>query len=467
MRFFSSIKAFFKRPKRQRPSRLRAAARRFYSALRIFWLKSWRPARLWYRGQPIIMRYLLKELGKSQALSLLFLYIILLVNNLLVVAEDLLAKQVAWQDVLMLLIYLSPPALGWALPFSALIGTLMVMGRFNSQNEILAMRSVGISSARILRIFISFSVFLAILCFFVVNVMVPWGWGGFSNTYRKIIRGNPHLELESHSVRRLGGALFALGEAEGKTLNNIIIIDTDESGERRAMVARSGQLETIDQADIFSIQLNDLTGIAAPRDFRSVKYSRFTASRALYNLIFSELSPFLDNAGPDSYSLSRLLSETAAERATVKEEKTRLAENLSNSEKRYQEVLDKAGLSQTEEVALALQDLQQAREDSAQSSYIDGNLRNLDIKVYQRFSLPAICIVFCFLAFGLALAAPRHGFGISVGIGALIAACYWLALYLFMALVTRGRMSLLLLFVPDLFFLLLAGALFLRRNKLS
>ena len=74
----------------------------------------------------------------------LFFFFIFFINQILLMAEQILSKHVAVADVARLIIYAIPNIISYSFPFSSLVGGLMAVGRLGGDNELLAMQAAGI-----------------------------------------------------------------------------------------------------------------------------------------------------------------------------------------------------------------------------------------------------------------------------------------------------------------------------------
>ncbi len=93
--------------------------------------------------------YIAREFFLSFLVSFLFFFFVFFINQLLLLAEDILEKQVPFVYVMRLIFYSLPSIIAISFPFGTLVGTLMTYGRFSSENEILAMKCSGITYDRI------------------------------------------------------------------------------------------------------------------------------------------------------------------------------------------------------------------------------------------------------------------------------------------------------------------------------
>ena len=77
----------------------------------------------------LLIRYLVKELLLYFTIAFLFFFMIFFVNQILLLAEDILKKRVPVADVVRLIVYSLPAIIAQSAPFATLVGFLMCLGR--------------------------------------------------------------------------------------------------------------------------------------------------------------------------------------------------------------------------------------------------------------------------------------------------------------------------------------------------
>jgi len=95
-------------------------------------------------------RYILKEITPPFFIGFLVYTFVLLMNQVLLLSELLIAKGVSFRVVLELLVFLIPSVLGFTVPMSVLMGILAGLSRLSSDAEITAFKTLGISYKRLL-----------------------------------------------------------------------------------------------------------------------------------------------------------------------------------------------------------------------------------------------------------------------------------------------------------------------------
>jgi lipopolysaccharide export system permease protein len=121
----------------------------------------------------ILDRYILKSTVKifvACVFSFLFLYVVI---DLLANLEDLLKQQVT--ITLLLRYYLGslPAMFVQVSPFACLLSTLYTLGKLNCDNEIIAMRSAGLSIFQIAKPIIVFGLLVSLFIFWISDRVVP------------------------------------------------------------------------------------------------------------------------------------------------------------------------------------------------------------------------------------------------------------------------------------------------------
>ena len=94
---------------------------------------------------------------------------VLLMQFLWKYIDDLVGKGLSWNVIAELLLYASAGLLPMALPLATLLASLMTMGNLGENNELLAMKSAGISLPRILTPLIVLTIFISVGAFFFSN----------------------------------------------------------------------------------------------------------------------------------------------------------------------------------------------------------------------------------------------------------------------------------------------------------
>ncbi|MBO5123752.1 MAG: LptF/LptG family permease [Spirochaetaceae bacterium] len=195
----------------------------------------------------VLITYLIKELLLYFFIAFLFFFMVFFVNQILLMAEDVLKKRVPLMDVVRLMGYSLPFIVAQSAPFATLVGFLMCLGRMMTDNEIMVIRASGKSFLVILVPVLVMGLMISIVSFFVNDYLLPLGTISYNKLYRQILYSDPTIELESNSVKRTEDATLVIGEVTDTMVSDLIFIDMDDRGQMRLIV--SGPTEIINTGE--------------------------------------------------------------------------------------------------------------------------------------------------------------------------------------------------------------------------
>lgn len=398
----------------------------------------------------------------------LFYFLIFVLNQLLLMAKDILAKGIPVTSVLLLVLYSLPSIVTLTAPFATLTGALMAYGRFSSDNEIMAMRSAGFRRIVIFRPVLVLGVLFAFLSFGVNDVLLPAGTRAFQRLWLELSLTYAGLELEPYSVRTFEQSVLVTGAIDDEGIHPLLIIERDNSGNQSTLTAlrasseaRSGKLPGFRMFDVFS-----LTPDAREED----RWSWTTAGLMEYRLSSGEADILAQQSGPANM-------RTAAVRDVIREKSGIHSERLESHAREINRTRWRLRLnysrSARRESGGRNPELEAAiRRDSAELERLiaevprDHSLQVWKLEYYQKFAIPFACIPFVILAFPLGLSARRSGRAVGFFIGLLLTSFYWALLVLGRSLGLRTDFSpFTAMILPNILLLILGILLYLRRSR--
>src|SRR5437879_1109752 len=110
----------------------------------------------------ILSRYVFREIVTSSFLATALATFVIFLQVVLGRLFELLVRSASGPAVVQLFVLALPPVLLLSIPFGVLVGILVGLGRLSSDNEMMAMRSTGISTRIVVAPVLTFS-FLAML----------------------------------------------------------------------------------------------------------------------------------------------------------------------------------------------------------------------------------------------------------------------------------------------------------------
>lgn len=326
----------------------------------------------------VLLLYITKELFLYFFISFLFFFMIFFVNQILLLAEDVLKKRVPVLDVIRLMTYSLPFIIAQSAPFATLVGFLMCLGRMMSDNEILVMRITGLSYFSIFVPVFLLGTAISFVSFFVNDYLLPLGTISYNKLYMDILYSDPTIELESDSIKRTDRATLVIGDVTEDTVSDLLFFDTDSNGATRVIVAGKTQIRNSEKpGTLMNLHMDSSTVFSlVPKNPKT--YDVMTAGKTEMNIFTSSLfhgSDFINPREMTSYDLYRFIEE----------------------------------------------------EKKRENSFIDFNMYRLEF--HKKFSLPFASVFFAMLALPLAILFGKHN-GQTVGliIGIFFCVLYWAAM---------------------------------------
>lgn len=202
----------------------------------------------------LLTRYILKQILLPFVFSLLIIVFILFTNFLLRAIDKFLGKGL---DLLTILEYLFLN-LAWitalAIPMAVLIAALMSFGRLSEDNEIIAMRSAGISFLTIIRPAVFFGLTVALLSIYFNNFILPDMNFRARMLSGDIYRKRPAMNIEpGYFIDDLPDYSMIIRDKEGNRLKDVRIFSKANLESQTSIYSQSGELSTIDDAIILTL----------------------------------------------------------------------------------------------------------------------------------------------------------------------------------------------------------------------
>lgn len=420
------------------------------------------------RRYPTLSSYITSEFLLSFLVSFLFYFLIFFLNQLLLMAQGILAKGIPVGSVLLLMVYSLPSFITLSAPFATLTASLMAYGRFSSDNEILAMRSAGIRRFIIFRPVLILGIVISLVSFSINDFLLPAGTRAFQRLWLELSLTHPGLELEAYSVRTFRQSVLVTGAIDSEGIHPMLIIERDNSGNRSVIMAERaspeirgnvGEFPGFRMHGVFSLTPN-------ARDSEEWTWSR--ADFMDYRLLMGDSAILDQQAGPGNMRVMEI-------RQVIREKSARHKERLMAHERRLEESLLSLSMHYAAVSAGSLGErsssLPVVRQKSSELTElrstrpVDHSLQVWKLEYFQKFAIPFACLPFVVLAFPLGLAAKRSGRAVGFFIGLLLTTLYWSLLVLGRSLGLRTDISpFLVMIVPDILLLAAGVILYFRRS---
>ncbi len=378
----------------------------------------------------ILRKYIRKEYFADFIVSFLFFFVIFFVNSILLLVQRILLKNIDFISMLEMVLLSMPQFLVYTIPFATLSASSMVLSDLSSTNELLAIRSCGISSSHVYKPFIIISILMSVITFLFADILHPWSSVLYRDKLAVLMAEMPTFEIESNSTNSVGSYVLSNGEASGNEIHSILLLSKDEQENNKTVLSDYGMLELVDPDNyVYSISLNRpeilLNSVS---DLDSYGLSR--AEKAIFYLDFSDQIPSLTSNSPVNLTSRELYNAIRGRNEVQKEDRNeyrrRSAEillGIGNASKEYMR-----GFSDQDKLKSSVEGLS--------SSYsARGNLPlNFYAQYYKaelskKFVLSLSCFFLTLVALPLSNIRVKHGKLTGFAVSLLVAVAFWYMLF--------------------------------------
>jgi lipopolysaccharide export system permease protein len=194
---------------------------------------------------------------------------------LVFVVQDMLRESLTPLTALQLIPYAIPGALIFAIPGTILFAVCSVYGRMAADNEIVAIKALGISPWLVIRPAVIVALALSFVTVYLTDVAVPWGRTGM---YRIVLHSVHHTIYGALTTQRAyhkGPISIRVDDVAGQSLIRPVIelegklrlvsasaqLDCDPAQNQLVLVAQNGELETSDAKFRFPNEFRESIGL--------------------------------------------------------------------------------------------------------------------------------------------------------------------------------------------------------------
>ena len=368
----------------------------------------------------LLDRYVLHELVPPFLIGLLLLTFVLLMNQVLFLAELFIDKGVPALQALRILGLLVPSILAFALPMAVLMGILGGLARLSADSEVVALQSLGIGPRRLARpvLFFGFCGFLLTLpiaLFFAPRANSAWIEAMTDSVLARVRLKVEPLEFNESLPDMV---FFVRDVGRDKVWRDVFAYMGKDASNPRLVMARSGTIRLFPEKRRAILELADG---------------------------FVHFGPLSEPAKDSLTSFERLEEEIDVEGLFA----------AVSSEKRVRE----KDIGELFRDLRALEEVPPALRESRQ-------VRAHRIEIHKKFALPFACLVFALLGLPLGVMTGRAGRTGGFSLGLVIILLYYVLLTAGEKAAMDGRLSAFLgMWGPDIVLAASGALLFLRAGR--
>lgn len=406
----------------------------------------------------LLNAYISREFLLNFLVAFLFFFCIFFVNSILLLIQRILLKNIDFITMLQMVALSMPQFLIYTFPFATLTASSMVLGDLSSSNELLAIKSSGVSTRHVYFPIIIFSVFISLLTFFFSDVVHPWASSIYREKLSVLMAEMPTFEIEANSVNTVGDIVLYNGDAEGKDIYNLLLIDKGNGEMSKTVVSEKGTLDLIDPYNyVYSLTLTSPTILLNENDnINSFVYAK--SENASFFLDFSNQIPSLTSNSPVNLSSRDLIVEIKKRNAIQNENRIEYRENISKtllSTSKSLKELEKEKITKQD----AIYDIEDDKFELSSLSSLPVNFTGQYYKaeLAKKFALSFACFALALVSLPLSNIKLKHGKLTGFAISIFIAVAYWYMLFGSQLMIFDIKQSpYLLIFSPDLLILFIA-----------
>ena len=426
-----------------------------------------------------LQRYILSELAGPFVVSLSLLTFILFMRNMVFLFPKIAGKNLGWSVIGELMLLSLPFIIALVLPMAVLVAVIMGFGRLSADNEITALKSLGVPAHRLMLAPLAAAAGLMLAAVWFNDRVLPESNHRYKNLLMDIAYLKPTVQIrEGVIIDDFGGMALLVNrirenqgtrnlsltapspdngpQPEGRAeLFGVVITQSTPSGGRRTIVADSGAIHTdlnrkdatlilydgeIQEVDpnrqeqfqrlFFTrhrIRLPDVGGV-----LERGRTSRYRSDREL------SLNMLKNQVASRRHELDSLFSVVAALADSVPAGDSTLlavkivfgdeADRLSGRNSSYTGGAETAGDTVASVATFLTDPRNRIGTVLREASFGRRRIASLEVEWWKKLSIPFASLVFVLLGVPLGILTRRGGAGVSISISMAVFLVYWVFL---------------------------------------
>ncbi len=226
----------------------------------------------------IVNTYIFKELVLPFFCSLFFLTFVFLMSRIPDITNMVMNYHISISSIFILLGLKLPRFLEFTIPMSVTISILLTFMRMAGENEIIALKSAGVSLYRLLLPVMAFSCLATILCLGITLFALPWANTSFKNKRIEFARSGVDMAIQERQFNgQVDNLMIYVTHVDVKThdLKDVVIDDRRSPGAVSVSTAPAGKIISSRDKTAYTIRLYDGTINLVQLDNGSVNHINF------------------------------------------------------------------------------------------------------------------------------------------------------------------------------------------------
>ena len=414
-------------------------------------------------------QYILKSFLGPFVLTFSIVLFILVMQFLWLYIDELVGKGLSLGVIFEFMMWGSATLLPLVLPLATLLASIMTLGGMGENNELLAIKSAGISLERVLRPLVFVAVAISIGAFFISNDLIPVAYKKIYALRDDIGRTKEVIKIPTGMFYDgIEGYMLRVNESDDETglMHDIIVYDhTSGTGNTSLTVADSGSIRVSDDGATIIFKMYNGTSYQENNVFKSrdttleqdiitFDEQQMIVSRDDYSFERSDDERFGNEImAKDLKTLTHDIDSLSTEYAELRPASARrftfstsykymnqvdsslvMYKNLSEApDWSYRHWRDSVMTTSTaRDLELTQHALENVAAQKVALEEFDRNtyryvspIRKMTIEQYRKFTLSLACLLFFFIGAPLGSILRKGGLGAPVIISSLIFLLYW------------------------------------------
>jgi lipopolysaccharide export system permease protein len=397
-------------------------------------------------------------------LTLIIVVFIFIMQFVWLQIDDLVGKGLTWDTILEFLGWFALANIPTSLPLSSLIASLMTLGNLGENNELLAMKSSGISLHRILYSLYLTILFVAAGSFILSNEFVPYAYLKARSMLMEIKKKSPELSIPEDifydGIEQFGIRVDKKDPLTGALIGVMIYDHTHGDGNYSVTIADTGYIKQTQDARYIVLRLINGTSYAEELT-RTNRLNK--PAYPFHRRYFKEQTVAIDLGAeesqsyeamykdhPSAKSMSKLNRDSDSVRVKIRQTVTQFDdEQLSSNNSFKYSIKQDTARKRTKTLSLNVDSIYNSSTAQQKMNYLNQiesnlarisgywtnelymiqvesrNLKNIDYERHRKFTLAFSCIIFFFIGAPLGAIIRKGGLGSPVVISIFFFVIYW------------------------------------------
>lgn len=258
----------------------------------------------------ILFKYIFSEIFPAFFTSLFIAVFIVVATKMFSLVELAVSHGASVSCVLKIVFFIIPEVLLFSLPAAILISVLVAFLRFSSDNEIIALKTSGISIYKVLPPVIVIATAVSIFTFFVSTTFVPWGNRNLRKLLFQIIKVKADVGIKERVFcEPFKDITFYVNhlDIQHSIMNGVFVVDKRDAQEVNTIISKRAKIINWKKGNIVTFHFEDGTIFSVDKDFSSVRTIDFHTYDL--NLDLSMQTKYSLVKKPKEMKISELLDE--------------------------------------------------------------------------------------------------------------------------------------------------------------